>query len=68
MIRELLKRWRRYKLVSHIQDQREYQRQSQDAADACMSDFAMFSQQAIEHARAARRAEVELEEFDNGRI
>ena len=67
-IREWLRQWRRYRLASYAQDQREYQKQSQAAADACMDDFAMFSRQAVEHARLARRAEIELEEMDNGRI
>lgn len=68
MIRELLRMWRRYRLVHYIEDQREYQRQSNDAADDCLSNYNLFVIQSNKHAHAARRAEIELEEFDNGRI
>lgn len=67
MIRDLLKKWRRWRLTNYIADQREYQRQSSDAADQCLADYNLFVVQSNKHAHAARRAEIELEEFDNGR-
>jgi hypothetical protein len=66
-IRELLRWWRRWRLEEYALDQRAYQQECLEAADRCMADYTILREHAQQHARAARRAEIELEEMDNER-
>lgn len=71
-IREWLRQWRRYRLVRYIEEQREYQAQEErialEIAGISKIHSWIHADHANNHAYAARRAELELKELDNGRI
>lgn len=71
-IRKWLRQWRRYRLARYIEEQREYQRIEEQLAleMAGVSETHTFRHafNASEHRAAARRAELELEALDNGRV